>query len=105
MWPFSRKPKTRTPAQWREIIRGTELEITLDEYIAGCVARMLSAQIEQTQAAIHNEKILERFDRHMLAAVGPSWGDVDNHRILADSGAPEALEAQEKHALVDGVGS
>lgn len=73
MWPFRRKEERLTPLQWRERIAQEHTPITLEEYIAGCIARATSAQVEQAYASVHAEKILERFDRYMLGQVGAGW--------------------------------
>lgn len=49
-----------TPSQWVEHL-GRELSpVTLQEFMAGCLSRMLSAQIEAVQAARHTEGMMQR---------------------------------------------
>lgn len=91
MWPFRRQEEKLTPLQWRERIAREHTPITLDEYIAGCIARATSAQIEQAYAAVHAEKILERLDRYMLSQVGPAWDTTE-------------LPSPDPRALSDGEG-
>lgn len=58
----------RTPAQWVEYLGQEHQPITLTEFMAGCLARMLGAQIETANATQHTEGILgamdEMFSRH-----------------------------------------
>jgi hypothetical protein len=52
----------RTPKQWTEYLSMESNPVTLDEYVAGCVSRLLGAQIEATLAATHTEGMLGALD-------------------------------------------
>ena len=53
----------RTPAQWSEYLAQEHNPVTLTEYMAGCLSRLLGAQIEATRAADHTEGILGAIDQ------------------------------------------
>lgn len=52
----------RTPAAWTEYLSQEHNPVTLLEYMAGCLAHMLGAQIEATQAARHTEGMVGALD-------------------------------------------
>ena len=64
----------RTPAQWVEYLSQEQQPVTLSEFMAGCLSRLLGAQIAATQAAEHMEGMLgaidEMFSRHDPAYKG-----------------------------------
>lgn len=79
----------RTPKQWVEYLSMESNPVTLQEFMAGCLSRMLGAQVEATQAAAHTEGMIGAIDQ--LAA-----GLAERSGIpYASSGAVRAaLDAQ-----------
>src|SRR4051812_48347095 len=57
-------PEKRTPTAWTEFLNRTEEPVTLDEYIAGCLSRILAYTVESAQAARHFEGMLGAFDEY-----------------------------------------
>lgn len=53
----------RTPAQWTEYLAQEHNPVTLTEYMAGCLSRLLGAQIAATAAAEHTEGMLGARDQ------------------------------------------
>lgn len=53
----------RTPRQWAEYFGQEEQAITLTEYMAGCLGRLLTLQVAATQAAEHTEGMLGALDQ------------------------------------------
>lgn len=53
----------RTPQAWTEYLAQEHQPITLDEYVAGVLARLLGAQIEATRAAEHTEGMVGAIDQ------------------------------------------
>lgn len=56
-------PERRTPKQWAEYLGQEEQPITLTEYMAGCLGRLLALQVGATQAAEHTEGMLGALDQ------------------------------------------
>jgi hypothetical protein len=81
-------PTRRTPRQWVEYLSQEEQPVTLDEYIAGCLGRILGAQTVATQAAEHTEGMLGAIDG--LA-----------EQIASRSGLPYASSGAVRAALDD----
>jgi hypothetical protein len=52
-----------TPAQWVEYLAREQSPVTLTEFMAGCLSRMLGAQIVAAQAAEHTEGMLGAIDQ------------------------------------------
>lgn len=55
--------ETRTPKQWTEYLALESNPVTLDEYMAGCLSRILGAVSEGAQAAQHTEGMLGAIDQ------------------------------------------
>lgn len=53
----------RTPAAWTEYLAQEHQEVTITEYLAGCLSRLLGAQYEATAAAQHTEGMLGAIDQ------------------------------------------
>jgi hypothetical protein len=53
----------RTPKQWTEWLSLESTPVTLEEYMAGCLSRMLGAQIAAAQAAEHTEGMVGAIDQ------------------------------------------
>jgi hypothetical protein len=53
----------RTPKQWTEYLSMENNPVSLDEYVAGCVSRLLGAQTEATLAATHTEGMVGAIDQ------------------------------------------
>lgn len=53
----------RTPKQWTEYLSMESNPVTLDEYVAGCLSRLLGAQIAAAQAAEHTEGMVGAIDQ------------------------------------------
>jgi len=53
----------RTPKQWTEYLALDENPVTLTEYMAGCLSRLLGAQLAATRAAEHTEGMLGAMDQ------------------------------------------
>jgi len=53
----------KTPAEWVEYLGREHSPVTLMEFMAGCLARILGAQIEATQAAAHTEGMVGAIDQ------------------------------------------
>jgi len=53
----------RTPQQWTEYLAMESNPVTLDEYVAGCLSRMLGATVAAAQAAEHTEGMLGAIDQ------------------------------------------
>lgn len=53
----------RTPAQWTEYLAMESNPVTIWEYMAGCLSRMLGAQVETARAAQHTEGMLGALDQ------------------------------------------
>jgi len=87
----------RTPAQWTEYLANEQTPVTITEYMAGCLSRLLGSQIAATQAAEHTEGMLgamdEMFSRHDAgyAASGKVREALDARR-----------DAERRRALTDG---
>jgi hypothetical protein len=79
-------PEKRTPKQWAEYLGQEEQPITLLEYMAGCLGRMLSLQSSATQAAEHTEGMLGAIDQL-------------SEQIAERSGLPYASSAKVRQAL------
>ncbi len=56
-------PERRTPAQWTEYLAQEHSPVTITEYMAGCLSRLLGAQLAATQAAEHTEGMLGAIDQ------------------------------------------
>jgi len=71
--PFEKK---LTPAQWKERLITENTPITLEEYHAGAIIRLMGQMIEATQALSHLEGMLgaidEAFSRHDANYAGSS---------------------------------
>jgi hypothetical protein len=52
----------RTPKQWTEYLSMENNPVSLDEYVAGCVSRLLGATVEATLAAQHTEGMVGALD-------------------------------------------
>ncbi len=52
----------RTPAQWTEYLAQEHSPITITEYMAGCLSRLLGAQLAATAAAEHTEGMIGAID-------------------------------------------
>lgn len=53
----------RTPAQWTEYLALESNPVTLDEYMAGCLSRILGAVTEGALAAQHTEGMVGAIDQ------------------------------------------
>lgn len=60
----------RTPAAWTEYLAQEHQPVTLTEYMAACLSRLLGAQIEATQAASHTEGMVGAIDQLAAALSG-----------------------------------
>jgi hypothetical protein len=76
----------RTPRQWTEYLALEENPVTLAEYAAGCLSRILGAQVAAAQAAEHTEGMLGALD---VFAAG----------LAERSGLPYAASGQVRAAL------
>lgn len=55
----------RTPAQWSEYLRRETEPITLEEFTAGCLARVLAVLLGIQGASEHTEGMVGAFDAFM----------------------------------------
>lgn len=55
--------KKKTPAQWAEYLSSEHTPVTLDEYMAGCLARILWLMLESTKSAQHTEGMIGALDQ------------------------------------------
>lgn len=104
----------RTPAQWTRYLDDETTPVTLDEYAAGCLARILGCMIESTQAARHTEGMVGALDdavRQVAPRIGVDYaasGEVrralDRHRRQQDE-QRECLAIQEAGRLRSGEAS
>jgi hypothetical protein len=53
----------RTPQQWTEYLAMDSNPVTLDEYMAACLSRLLGAQLAATAAAEHTEGMVGAIDQ------------------------------------------
>lgn len=53
----------RTPAAWTEYLSQEHNPVTLNEYMAGCLSRILAGMIETAQATAHTEGMLGAIDQ------------------------------------------
>jgi hypothetical protein len=61
------RDEKRTPKQWTEYLAMESNPVTLDEYVAGCLSRLLGAQIAAAQAAEHTEGMVGALDQFAAA--------------------------------------
>jgi hypothetical protein len=94
----------KTPVQWTEYLSQEHTPVTITEYMAGCLSRMLGAQIEATQAAAHTEGMIGAIDQ--LAAglaerSGIPYAASGDVRAALDARRDERrrLAASERHAV------
>jgi hypothetical protein len=52
----------RTPRAWSEYLSAEHQDVTLTEYMAACLARILGCLVESTQATAHVEGMLGAID-------------------------------------------
>lgn len=79
----------RTPAAWVEHLSREHAPVTLDEFMAGCLARILGALTEATLATQHTEGMigaLDQFAAELAARSGIEYA--------ASAKVREALDAQ-----------
>ena len=57
----------RTPLQWTEYLAQEHSPVTITEYMAGCLSRLLGAQLAATQAAEHTEGMVGAIDQFAAA--------------------------------------
>lgn len=81
----------KTPAQWTRYLDDDTSPVTLDEYMAGCLSRILGCLIESTQAARHTEGMIGALD-DAVRQVSPKIG-VD---YAASGEVRGALDAQRR---------
>lgn len=55
----------RTPAQWTEYLGQEHNTVTITEYMAACLSRILGAQIETAQAVAHTEGMIGTLDEFL----------------------------------------
>jgi hypothetical protein len=76
----------RTPAQWTEYLAMESNPVTIWEYMAGCLSRILGAQVETARAAQHTEGMLGAIDQFA-------------EQIAASAGLPYAASGEVRAAL------
>jgi hypothetical protein len=55
----------RTPKGWTEYLAQEENPVTLSEYMAACLSRILGCMVETAQATGHAEGMLGRFETYL----------------------------------------
>lgn len=81
--------ETRTPAAWVEYLSQEHAPVTLNEFMAGCLARILGALTESTLAAQHTEGMLGALDQFAAELAARSGIE-----YAADGVVREALDAR-----------
>lgn len=76
----------RTPAGWVEYLAQEHNPVTLTEFMAGCLSRLLGTQIEATHAARHTEGMLGAIDQFA-------------EQVARNSGIPYAASGSVREAL------
>ena len=79
----------RTPAEWVEYLGREHSPVTITEFMAGCLSRLLGAQIEATKAAEHTEGMLGALDRFAAEVAARSGIE-----YAGSSAVREALDVQ-----------
>lgn len=95
--------KKRTPKQWTEYLASESNECTLMEYMAGCLSRILGAQIETAHAAGHTEGMMGRLETYLQRRdrlFGLSPGEADAQ--LAREDLAREMAAIEKARAIGG---
>jgi len=87
----------RTPAQWVEYLSQEQTPVTLSEFMAGCLSRLLGAQAEATAAGRHTEGMLGAIDQFAAELAARS-----QIPYAASAKVREALDAQRRRALRGG---
>jgi hypothetical protein len=84
----------RTPKSWTHYLADEDNPVTLDEYMAGCLSRILGAVIEGASASRHTEGMIGAIDQFAEGLAQRSG------LPYASSGAVrEALDARRRQAL------
>lgn len=96
----------RTPAQWTEYLSLESTPVTITEYMAGCLSRLLGAQVAATQAAEHTEGMLGAMDE-MFSRHDPGYAASGKVREALDAkrDADRALAERERHKQLPGEGT
>lgn len=81
--------KRMTPKAWTEYLSREEQPVTLAEYQAGCISRILGCMVESMQATQHLEGMVGAMD-DLLGRTNPDY---------ASSGKQRAALAAEREAL------
>lgn len=82
----------RTPAQWTEYLSQEHQPITITEYMAACLSRLLGAQIETMQASAHTEGMVGTLDE-FLAGTDPRYRQIADKRSKPTPMIPGKMEA------------
>lgn len=94
-----------TPAQWVEYLSREHSPVTLTEFMAGCLSRMLGAQIEATKAARHTEGMLgaiDQFAENLAARSGIPYASSGKVREALDAkrDADREIEAEQRRKAI-----
>lgn len=92
----------RTPAQWTRYLDDETNVVTLDEYMAGCLARILGCMIETSNAARHTEGMIGALDdamRQVAPRMGVDYAASGEVRAALDRARHEQDQRREQAAL------
>jgi hypothetical protein len=103
----------KTPAEWKALLVSEALPVTLDEYVAGSIIRMLGALIQISEATLHIEGMLGAMDdtcaRNDPDYAGSAlvrealWKQRRALAALAENPEAAAVAAQVRDALAPGL--
>lgn len=85
----------RTPAEWTEYLALEHAPVTITEYMAACLSRMLGAQIAAAQAAEHTEGMIGAIDE-MFSRMDPLYA--------GDGKVREALDKRRDEQRANALG-
>lgn len=106
MFGRSTEPVRRTPRQWVDYLKSEEQPVTLEEFAAGCLSRILGCLVESTQALQHVEGMVGAVD-DLLGKTHPEYASSGGERAaLAEQraqGLTERRAALAPHESLNGV--